>query len=341
MALDHMIVRVRPGETRIACTDGDGVLKDFALYRDQSTGLVGDVFLARVKKVVPAMEAAFVDIGDERDGFLGLADARPQPHMGGLSARDRISDYMHEGQAVMVQVLAAAREGKGAKLTCRVNVTGAFLVLTPNDPGIRVSKRISDDAERSRLRTLLSGQLQHSEGCVIRSGAKGVGEKSIHAEVALLRACWTDLQGHANTHTPPALLSGGALPAVQFLTQNGHHNLAKIVIDDPATAHKVEAELDRLGVVPNGGVERHLGGGDVFEATGVADQVAALMDPVVPLSGGGSIIIEETTAITTIDVNAGNAGPAKGGRAADVALATNLAAMKEIARQMRLRNLAA
>lgn len=340
MPQDQLIVRVRPGETRIARTDGEGHLKDFALYRDHAAGLVGDVFMGRVKKVVPAMEAAFVDIGSEREGFLGLAEARPQPHMGGEAARDRISDYLHEGQAVMVQVLAAARDGKGAKLTRRVNVTGAFLVLTPNDPGIRVSKRIREDGERNRLRALLTGQLQHSEGCVIRSGAEGASERPIHAEVALLRACWAELEGHAKTHAPPTLLSGGEQPAVQFLTQNGHRSLAQIIIDDPRTAQQVESELDKLGVVPNGGVVRHPGGGDVFEATGVADQVSALMDPLVKLPGGGSIIIEETAAITTIDINAGRAGPSKGGRAADVALSTNLEAMKEIARQMRLRNLA-
>jgi len=344
MVMDTLIVRVRPGETRIARADGDGRLKDFAVYREQGAGLVGDVFLGRVKKVIPAMEAAFVDIGADRDGFLALPEARPQPHMGGEASRDRISDYVHEGEALSVQVLASSRDGKGAKLTRRVNVTGAFLVLTPNDPGIRLSKRIRDEAERSRLRTLLGGQLRDGEGCVVRSGAEGADQKTIQGELDLLRTRWDEIKVHASHHTPPALISGDVPAPVQYLTENGHAGIDKVIVDDGAVALRLEADLETLGALPIGGVERHSGGGDVFEAAGVIDEAAGLMNAQVRLPGGGSLIIEETAAVTTIDVNVGSAGDAqgagKGGRASDLALATNLAAMKEAARQMRLRNLA-
>ena len=335
-----LIVRVRPGETRIARKGEDGRLQDFAIYRDQSAGLVGDVFWGRVKKVIPAMEAAFVGIGADRDGFLALPEARPQQYMGGGEApRDRIADYVHEGEAVLVQVLAASRDGKGPKLTRRVNVTGAFLVLTPNDPGIRVSKRIRDDAERNRLRALLSGLLKGDEGCVVRSGAEGAGAKTLQGEIGLLRARWTDIGDHAAGQTPPALVSGDVPATIQFLTENGHGGLSKIVVDDPLTAGRLEKNLQVLDALPSGGIERAPTSGDVFEQQGVADEVAGLMNAQVRLSGGGSLIIEETAAVTTIDVNTAGAG-AGGGRASDVALATNLQAMKETARQVRLRNLA-
>jgi len=333
-----LIVRVRPGETRIARKGEDGRLQDFAIYRDQSAGLVGDVFLGRVKKVIPAMEAAFVGIGADRDGFLALPEARPQQYMGGGEApRDRIADHVHEGEAVLVQVLAAARDGKGAKLTRRVNVTGAFLVLTPGDPGIRVSKRIRDDAERNRLRALLSGLLKGDEGCVVRSGAEGAGAKTLQGEIDLLRARWADIQGHAAEQSPPALVSGDVPATIQFLTENGHGGLIKIVVDDPITAGRLENDLKILDALPPGGVERAPTSADVFELQGIADEVASLMSADVRLPGGGSLIIEETAAVTTVDVNTGGTG---GGRAGDVALSTNLQAMKEIARQMRLRNLA-
>ena len=335
-----LIVRIRPGETRIARKGEDGRLQDFAVYRDQSAGLVGDVFLGRVKKVIPAMEAAFVGIGADRDGFLALPEARPQPHMGGETPRDRIADYVHEGEAVLVQVVAASRDGKGPKLTRRVNVTGAFLVLTPNDPGIRVSKRIRDDAERNRLRALLTGLLKGDEGCVVRSGAEGAGAKTLQGEIALLRARWADIGGHAAGQTPPALVSGDVPATVQYLTENGHGGISKIVVYDPLTAGQLEKDLQLLDALPPGGVERAPTSSDVFELQGVADEVASLMNAQVRLSGGGSLIIEETAAVTTIDVNTGGAGSGGGGRASDVALATNLQAMKETARQMRLRNLA-
>ena len=335
-----LIVRVRPGETRIARKGEDGRLQDFAIYRDQSAGLVGDVFLGRVKKVIPAMEAAFVGIGADRDGFLALPEARPQQYMGGGEApRDRIADYVHEGEAVLVQVLAASRDGKGPKLTRRVNVTGAFLVLTPGDPGIRVSKRIRDDAERNRLRALLTGLLKGDEGCVVRSGAEGAGAKTLQGEISLLRARWADIGDHVAGQSPPALVSGDVPATIQFLTENGHGGLTKIVVDDPVTAGRLEKDLQMLDALPPGGIERAPTSGDVFELQGVADEVAGLMNAQVRLSGGGSLIIEETAAVTTIDVNTGGAGGGTG-RAGDVALATNLEAMKETARQMRLRNLA-
>ncbi|MCW8915518.1 MAG: ribonuclease E/G [Magnetovibrio sp.] len=339
--MDSLVVRVRPGETRIARVDTDGRLKDFAVYREQRSGLVGDVFLGRVKKVVPNLEAAFIDIGGERDGFLGLAEARPQPHMGGEAPRDRISDYVHEGQAVMVQVVAAARDDKGAKLTRRVNVTGAFLVLTPGDPGIRVSKRIGDETERSRLRTVLSGALSGQEGCVIRSGAKGARDKAVAGELSMLRARWAELESKAANALPPLIISADVPPVLQYLTENGHGGVSKIIVDDAVVAQTLEQDLSHLGAMPSGGVECATSHLDIFDVAAIADDVAMLITPHVVLPGGGSLMIEETTAITTIDVNVGAARSKQGGRGpADMALATNIEAMREIARQIRLRNLA-
>ena len=339
--MDSLVVRTRPGETRIARVDADGRLKDFAVYRDQEPGEVGDVFWARVKKVVPNLEAAFIDIGTGRDGFLGLSEARPQPFMGGEAPRDRISDYVREGEAVMVQILASARGDKGAKLTGRVSVTGAYVVLTPDDPGIRVSKRISDDTERSRLRTMLSSLLSGDEGCVIRSSAQGVREKLVKEDLLLLHARWSGLSARAQNTVPPALISGGMPPALQFLMESGHANYTKILVDDAKVGEMLEAELTHMNVLPSGGVERINTHFDIFETAGIEDDVAGLLGPRVGLPGGGSLVIEHTMALTTIDVNAGAAQAKQNGRGPqDAALATNVEAMREIARQIRLRNIA-
>lgn len=348
MPTDILIVRVRPGEVRLALLDPKkNQLKDFALYRGQAgaqAAQVGDVFLGRVKKVLPAMEAAFVDIGQRiggqaREGYLGLSDARPQQQMGTSAARDRISDYVREGEAVLVQVRAEARDDKGAKLSRRISVTGSLCVLTPGDPGVRVSKRVGDDVERNRLRAAVVGALNNGDGCVMRSGAQGASEAMLRGEIELLRARWVELQGRAATTTPPARLSADDLPPVQFLTETGVAGLAKIVVDDPTMAAELAEELKKLGVVLPGGVERHLGNADVFQALDVADEVAGLLRPSVKLKSGGSIIVEETQALTTIDVNAGAGAEGRGGRGADLALTTNLEAVTEAARQMRLRNL--
>jgi ribonuclease G len=346
MTTDILIVRVRPGEVRIALLDTKKAhLKDFALYRTQSAGAgaegaeVGDVYLGRVKKVIPAMEAAFVDIGHAREGFLGLSDARLHQQVGNTAVRDRISDYVREGDVVTVQVLAEARDDKGPKLSRRISVIGSLCVLTPGDPGVRVSKRVGDDVERNRLRAALAGTLGNGNGCVVRSGAQGANAASMKAEIELLQARWSELHGRADAAHAPARLSADDLPPIRFLTEVGTVGLSKIVVDDPAMALALTRELEKLGIVLPGGVERHLGNADVFEVLGVADEVAGLMRPTVALKSGGSIIIEETAALTVIDVNSGGSAEGRGGRGADLALSTNLEAVTEAARQMRLRNL--
>jgi len=333
--VDTLIVRVRPGQTRIARVDGHNQLIDFAIYRDHGDVEVGDVIWARVKTVIPALDAAFVDIGTARDGFLARAEARPQAFQGGPARRDLIGDYVREGEALLVQVAAAARADKGAKLTARISVAGTFLVLTPNDPGVRLSKRIREDAERARLVDLVDGFFADGEGggVVVRSAARGVAAAPLQTEWQLLRGRWSAWQNQTLTATPPVQISTSKSAPLRYLDEHGLAGVAKVVVDHARTG-------DDLGDVLQG-VERHThcGPGDVFETFGIADAVAALTDRCVVLPGGGSLIIEETAAVTTIDVNV---GAAKSSRAAarDVALATNLEAVSAAARHMRLRNLA-
>ncbi|MBF0251512.1 MAG: ribonuclease E/G, partial [Alphaproteobacteria bacterium] len=279
MAGDVLLVRVRPWETRVALVDRNGRLQDFQLYRDRVTGAAGDVFLGRVRAVSTALDAAFVDIGQDRDGFLGLAEARPRPHAGPDASRDRISDHVHEGQAVLVQVLAEARADKGAKLTRRVNVAGGHCVLTPGDPGVRISKRVADETERGRLRALVSPLLATKEGVVVRSAAQHITEAALKEELAVLRTRWDAMETRAAHETPPRLLSGETGFAMRFLLDRGWRDVARVVVDDGAAARALEAELTRAVLALPGGVRRHGGGGgDIFAAHGVADELAALLD---------------------------------------------------------------
>lgn len=347
MVTDTLIVRVRPGEVRVAQIDTQSRLTGFALYRSppaKQGALVGDVYLGRVKKVIPAMEAAFIDIGAAREGFLGLSDARPQQHqpkpkVGASAAKDRISDYVREGDALIVQVQAEARDDKGAKLSRRISVAGSLCVLTPGDPGVRVSKRVAGDVERNRLRAAIAGELTNGDGCVLRSGAEGALEETLRCEVEQLLARWGEWQTRAAAHKPPLRLSADDLPPIQFLSENGVADIDKMIVDDPSMASGVALEMEKLGIKIPGGVERHLGNVDVFQVLGVADEISELLQPTVKLKSGGSIIIEHTAALTAIDVNAGSAAEGRGGRGNDLAMATNLEAVDEAARQMRLRNL--
>jgi len=344
MSKDVLIVRVRPGETRMARLDEIDTLKDFAVYRTalvDGLGQVGGLYMGRIKKVLPGLEAAFVDLGTDRDGFLGLAEARPQAYMGGKPAGDHISDHVREGEKIIVQVLAAARDDKGPKISRRLSIAGAYCILTPGDPGVRLSKRITDGRERTRLRDMMVGQLSSDMGCVIRSCAIGMTHDVMVREVNLLNARWAGLQKHAATALPPSLLSGQDTPPLQFLFESGFSGLAKVIVDDPSMSKTLTAELNTFNMMPTGGVMRHPAGQDIFVDWGVADAISDVLTPCVRLKSGGSLIIEETAALTSIDVNAGGSAAHQNSRRGhDLALATNIEAVREAARQIRLRNLA-
>lgn len=332
-----ILVRTRPGETRIARIDEKSRLIDFAVYRKDGSGdgqSVGEVFVGRVKRVVPAMEAAFVDIGQDKDAFLGLGDARLQMHYGPDEPTDKISDYVHEGEAIMVQVLHDAREAKGAKITRRINITGDMMVLSPGGgKTARVSSRINNKSERARLLEIAEGLLDKTENTIIvRSAAEGANPADMLAELEKLQNKWHELLEMKKNAKVPSHLGINQSALEKYLKDSGLKFVEKIITDDAAqcTAN-AKCEIFHHGKGIND---------DIFRAFNISDQVDGVLNPVVALPSGGSLIIEETSALTAIDVNvSGAAKPASSGRASDIALETNIEAVVEGARQMRLRNL--
>ncbi|MDH5488601.1 MAG: ribonuclease E/G [Rhodospirillaceae bacterium] len=338
MSKQTILVRTRPGETRIARIDEKYRLVDFAVYRKEGTSdgqSVGEVFMGRVKRIVPAMEAAFVDIGQAKDAFLGLSDARRQTHFGPEEPVDKISDHVHEGEAIMVQVLHDAREAKGAKITRRINITGDMMVLSP-DGGktARVSSRINNKSERARLLEIAEGLLEKTENTIIvRSAAEGASTEDLSAELEKLKNKWVGLcQMEKNAKVPSHLgINESALE--KYLKDTGLKYVEKIISDDP-TQCGTSAKCEIFNATKGGD-------DDIFKAFNISDQVSGVLDPVVDLPSGGSLIIEETSALTAIDVNSASAAKpgTKGASAGGVALATNMEAVSEAARQIRIRNL--
>ncbi|MCK5546261.1 MAG: ribonuclease E/G, partial [Rhodospirillaceae bacterium] len=285
MSEQTILIRNRPGETRIARIDDKSTLLDFAVYRggsDNGGQLVGEVFLGRVRRVVPAMEAAFVDIGQEKDAFLGLSDARAQPHFGPNNEIDKISDYVHEGEAILVQVLTDARETKGAKITKRVNVTGDTLVFSAlGDGSARVSSRIKNKAERTRLLGLAENMLKNENTIIVRSAAENADEKDLKAELETLKNKWNQLLEMASNAKAPAHIGINENALEKYLKDTGRKSVTRIISDD--------ASIDNCEI---------FSGGDIFKKFNISDQVDGLLEPVVNLKSGGSIIIEETAALT-------------------------------------------
>ncbi len=330
MAVDRVIISRSPGETRVALLAGER-LTELLVARAGDDSIVGNVYLGRVEAVLKGLDAAFVDIGRDRAGFLALPEARPAGAMGG---GDRIGDYLAEGDSVLVQAVRDAAEDKGAKLTTHINIAGVNLVFRPGQPGVTLSRRIAH-AERARLEQVAAGLAADDGGFIVRTAAAAAAPEAIVREADGLVAHWTDITDRVGLVEAPHLMAGGPGVAVLALREVGA-GIRTVVVDDAETLAEVRAycrtEIPDLA----DRIESHKGAEPLFEAAGIEEQIEAALDPVVPLAGGGSLIISQTPALCAIDVNTGGADA---GSREETAFAVNLAAAGEAAHQLRLRNI--
>ena len=342
MSIDHVLISASPGETRTALLT-HGRLVEILISRAGGESLVGNVYLGRVASVNKGLDAAFVDIGTGRDGFLAVAEARTETRPAGKEGRDAIGDYLNEGASVLVQVTRDPIEDKGVKLTTRMTLPGVNLIFRPRQAGIAISRRIDDDAVRARLTDLITGlapkftqDLASGGGFIVRTAAAGSEAPAIEEEAARLTARWREIEDRAATAKPPRLLLAEVSPAFSALRDGGGSGIEKIIADDADALAGVrgfcEAEMPAQAKL----LELHQGPEALFEAYGVEEQIDAALSPTVALPGGGSLIISQTPALTAIDVNTGGAD--KGSRER-TAFQVNLEAAHEVARQIRLRNL--
>jgi len=343
MTIDRILISAAPGETRIA-EMSKGRLAAIGIHRTGAETRVGDVYIGRVEAVIHNLQAAFVDIGEERAGFLGLAEARPMPHFGrDNEPDDAIGDYVNEGDRILVQVTRDAEEDKGAKLTARVSLSGRDLVFTPQGSGINISRRITDSAERDRLTGILENMLAADAGdqdalggFIVRTAAAEAHDEDIAAEAGRLRARWLDIEAARDQAQGIAAVHRDAPPALRILRERGGTELESIVVDDAVLFAEMQAfvadEMPDLAEI----LIRHTGAAPLFEAEGVEEMIEAALDVFVPLPSGGNILISETPALIAVDVNTGSAD--FGGRDR-TNLEVNKEAAREIARQMVLRNL--
>ncbi len=330
-----VVISVRPGRCRAALVK-KGELVDLLVIDDARTSLVGNIYLGRVEKVVRPLSAAFVDLGGGVSGFLAAADTRPP----GAASTSDISDYVREGQTAVVQVQRDGFEDKAPKLTTRISLGGRAMILTPGDPGLRLSRRIGDKAERARLETLAGDLAQPGEGFVLRTAAVGLSAESLAQEATALRRDWAGIGAEAGRRTPPALLSGANDPVPRILRDFIPGDVGGITIDDPAAFSQARAWCAASAPGLTDRLRLFAGAGPLFEAPEAEIDIEAAIEtalsPAVALPSGGSVLFAETPALLAIDVNTG--GAVRGGQGR-TALASNLEAVDLIARQIRLRNL--
>ncbi len=333
MATDHIFISATPGEVRIAEV-ADGALSGLTVHRAGAETRVGDIYLGRVEAVIHGLQAAFVDIGEERSGFLALPEVRPH---GTGDEEDSIGDYLSEGDTVMVEVQRDAEEDKGAKLTMRISLSGRDLVHTPEGGGVSISRRIGNDEDRKRLQAVMAQvSASGSGGFIVRTAAAEAEDEDLEAEAARLRGRWVEVAAAKQDAQAPTCVFREVEPAFRVLREHGGAELEGIVVDDADLFARMQAfttaEMPDLVEV----LRHHSGPTPLFETEGVEEWIDAVLDPNVPLPCGGSLIISETPALTAIDVNTGSAD--FGGRER-TGTEVNKEAAGEIARQIRLRNL--
>ncbi|MES0872805.1 ribonuclease G [Sinimarinibacterium thermocellulolyticum] len=333
----EILVNIGQQETRVALVEG-GAAQEIHMQRASRHGLTGNIYKGKVQRVLPGMQAAFVEIGLERTAFLHVADMVPLPVNG--DAMPSISQLLHEGQQVLVQVLKDPIGSKGARLTTLLSIPSRYLVLLPHEKHVGVSARIEDEAERERLREVLDALQQRMApqfGLIARTAAEGAEAAALEADVAFLLRLWKAISDRAAVSEPGTLVHGDLPLSMRILRDLLGTHVERVRIDDAEECRRVKqfAQLFVPQAAPL--IELYEGAAPIFDLYGVEDDINRALNRRVDLKSGGHLVIDQTEAMTTIDVNT---GAYIGHRnLEETVLKTNLEAAQAIARQLRLRNL--
>src|SRR6266699_1411184 len=335
----EILINVTPQETRVAMLE-QGVVQELHMERASARGLVGNIYVGRVARVLPGMQSAFVEIGLERAAFLHIADIWEHRQNGHGGEQKPIEKILHEGQAILVQVIKDPIGTKGARLSTQVSLAGRLLVYLPQDSHIGISQRIEDEAERENLRGRLQQLLPEglTGGFIIRTMAETATEREMQNDIDYLTKLWADLTAKSGALPVPSPIYQDLSLAQRVLRDMVTEETARILVDSRETHQKMQdfahqytqAIVDRIA---------HYSGGErpLFDLHGVEDEIEKALARRVDLKSGGYLIMDQTEAMTTIDVNTGGF---VGGRSFDDTIfKTNLEAAQVIARQLRMRNL--
>ena len=340
---EDILINVTPQETRVAVM-AQGVAQEIHIERSASRGLVGNIYLGRVARVLPGMQSAFIAIGLERAAFLHVADiweVRHAQHNGnsGAAAQKPIEHILHEGQSLLVQVVKDPIGTKGARLSTQVSIAGRMLVYLPQDTHIGISQRIENETERENLRSMLMQAIPEGEtgGFIIRTMAEAASEPDLRNDVDYLRKLWQTIQAQSRTVQAPACLYQDLPLARRALRDLVTEETGSIRIDSRENFSSI-TEFAR-DYTPNviSRVMHYTGERPLFDLFGVEDEIEKALARRVDLKSGGYLILDQTEAMTTVDVNTG--GFVGGRNFDDTIFKTNLEAAQAIARQLRLRNL--
>lgn len=333
---EEILINVTPPETRVAVVE-NGVLQELIIERSRQRGLVGNIYKGEVCRVLPGMQAAFVDIGLSRAAFLHLSDLCTKDLEKKGSAN--IESYLHEGQHIVVQVTKDPIGTKGARLTTEISIPSRYQVYMPYANNCGVSQRIECDAERARLRACLESFREKNQcgGFIARTAAECVEEAVLYSDMTFLLKLWKTISDSINSAQPKQFIHKDLPLSVRTLRDLYKEGIERVRVDSKETYLKL-VEFAKT-FVPDivDVIEHYTGECPVFDIYSVEEEIQRALDRKVMLKSGGHLVFDQTEAMTTVDVNTGSY---VGGRNLEETIfKTNLEAAQTISRQLRLRNL--
>lgn len=334
---EEILINVTPQETRVAVVE-NGMLQELHIERTRSRGIVGNIYKGRVARVLPGMQAAFVDIGLGRAAFLHAADLRV-PAADGVESQTPIHGLLQEGDEIVVQVTRDPLGSKGARLSMNITLPARYLVYMPYTEHIGISQKIEDEAERERLRELVKIATENggTGGYILRTMAETANEEELKNDIRYLRRLWNAVEEKIASARPCTLVHADLQLAIRAMRDLVRGDVEKIRLDSRETFQKAAEFAQEFIPELESRVEYYPGERPIFDLYSVEDEIRKALERRVPLKSGGYLIIDQTEAMTTIDVNT---GAYVGRRTLEETLfKTNLEAAQAIARQLRLRNI--
>jgi len=341
----EILINVTPRETRVAVVE-NGVLQEIYIERSASRGLVGNIHKGRVCRVLPGMEAAFVDIGLERAAFLHVSDIgrtsagdEDEARVAEISRPVAINELLRDGQEVLVQVVKDPLGSKGARLTTNITIPSRYLVLLPDVRSVGVSVKIDEEQERERLKNLVLEAMPEDVNCgyIVRTAAEGASAEALCRDMAFLRKLWESVSNKATTLSNGRIAHEDLPLALRILRDMVGGDVEKVRVDSRETLERVRQFTSEFVPEMCSRLEHYGGERPIFDLYGVEDEIEKALSRKVQLKSGGYLIFDQTEAMTTIDVNTG--GYVGQRNLEETIFKTNLEAAQAIGRQLRLRNL--
>jgi ribonuclease G len=338
---EEILINVTPRETRVALVE-NGVLQEVLIERTRRRGLVGNIYKGRVCRVLPGMQAAFVEIGLDRAAFLHASDILHRDLNGSASDGNNvtgINELLKEGQEISVQVVKEPLGTKGARLTTQITIPSRFLVFMPRVVHVGISQKIENESERIRLRDIIQlFMTEHDEcGYIARTAAEGASADALRADMIFLRKLWLSISERESTASSRSIVYEDLPLAIRVMRDLLGGQTERIRIDSRESYQRVTEFARQFMPDLDVQIEYYPGERPIFDLYGIEDEIQKALEKKVQLKSGGYLIIDQTEAMTTVDVNTG--GYVGHSNLEETIFKTNLEAAQALARQLRLRNL--